>query len=82
MSQATERVEQLGQSEQENPHSQKEKEIERLHRKDFIKLQQGSLLDHWLESKLKSGQPCRIVGESRTGKTIACLDYRKNHEPT
>jgi DNA transposition AAA+ family ATPase len=79
MSQATEIAEQLGQIEQENPSLQKE--IERLHRKNIVELEQVVLVHNWLESKRKSGQPCRIVGESRTGKTIACDSYRLRHQP-
>jgi len=35
----------------------------------------------WLEGKRKSRQCCRVVGESRTGKTIACNAYRLRHKP-
>lgn len=79
MTQATEIAEQLGQIEQESPSLQKE--IERLHRKDIVELEQVKLLHNWLENKRNSRQPCRIVGESRTGKTVACDAYRLRHKP-
>ena len=57
-------------------------EIARLRRKQIVELQQVSHLHNWLEGKRKSRQSCRVVGESRTGKTIACNSYKLRHKPT
>ena len=67
-------TEQVGQIEQES--SSLQKEIERLRRKNIVELEQVKLLHNWLENKRQSRQLCRIVGESRTGKTVACDAYR------
>jgi len=58
-----------------------QKEIARLRRKSIFPLQQVKHLHDWLEGKRKSRQSCRIVGESRTGKTIACEAYKLRHKP-
>jgi len=58
-----------------------EKEIQRLRRKNVVQLEQVRRLHDWLEGKRKSRQCCRVVGESRTGKTIACNAYRLRHKP-
>lgn len=47
-------------------------EIQRLNRKSFIPLQQVEILHDWLEGKRQSRQSGRVVGESRTGKTMSC----------
>jgi hypothetical protein len=47
-------------------------EISRLNRKNIVELEQVRVLHEWLEGKRKSRQSCRVVGESRTGKTVAC----------
>jgi len=57
-------------------------EIERLRRKNIVELTQVQALHDWLEGKRKSRQSCRVVGESRTGKTVACDAYRLRHKPT
>lgn len=33
----------------------------------------------WLEDQQQCWQACRVIGDSRTGKTIACDAYRLNH---
>ena len=57
-----------------------QKEISRLRRKKVVPLQQTSHLKDWLERKRKSRQSCRIVGKSRTGKTMACEAYKLEHK--
>ncbi len=57
------------------------KEIKRLRGKSIVELEQVSRLHNWLEGKRKSRQSCRVVGESRTGKTVACDAYRLRHKP-
>lgn len=56
-------------------------EIQRLNRKSIVSLEQTKALHNWLEGKRQSRQSCRVVGESRTGKTIACDTYRLNNKP-
>jgi DNA transposition AAA+ family ATPase len=56
-------------------------EIKRLRRKNVVQLEQVSRLHDWLEGKRRSRQCCRVVGESRTGKTVACNAYRLRHKP-
>lgn len=56
-------------------------EIARLNRKSFVQLAQVQSLHDWLEGKRQAKQCCRVVGESRTGKTLACDAYRLRHKP-
>jgi DNA transposition AAA+ family ATPase len=72
-------AEQLGQIKCLDPKLQAE--IERLRHKDFVELEQVTKLHDWLEGKRRSRQSCRVVGESRVGKTIACNAYRLRHKP-
>lgn len=58
-----------------------EAEIQRLRRRSYVKLEQVKKLHDWLEGKQRSRQCCRVVGESRTGKTMACDAYRLRHKP-
>jgi DNA transposition AAA+ family ATPase len=57
------------------------KEIERLQRPSIVELEQVKSVHEWLENKRRSRQCGRIVGESRTGKTVACDAYRLRHRP-
>src|SRR5689334_16578602 len=77
--QAQEFAQQLGNIPHNNEKLQAE--IQRLNRKSFIPLEQVQILHEWLEGKRQARQCCRIVGESRTGKTIACDAYRLRHKP-
>lgn len=65
----------------EPPEQSIQKEIARLRRKSLVTLEQVSHLHNWLEGKRKSRQSCRVVGESRTGKTITCEAYTMRHKP-
>ncbi|MHC5779583.1 TniB family NTP-binding protein [Nostoc sp.] len=56
-------------------------EIQRLNRKTCILLEQVKILNDWLEGKRQARQSGRIVGESRTGKTMGCDAYRLRHKP-
>lgn len=51
-------------------------EVARLKGKSIVPLQQVRSLHDWLDGKRKARQSCRVVGESRTGKTVACDAYR------
>ena len=57
-------------------------EIDRLNRKTVVTLSHVEKLHNWLEGKRQAKQSCRVVGESRTGKTMACDAYRLRHQPT
>ncbi|NEO28570.1 MAG: AAA family ATPase, partial [Kamptonema sp. SIO4C4] len=65
----------------ENSYSNLENEIQRLRKPNIVNLEQVSQLHDWLEGKRRSRQSCRVVGESRTGKTVACDAYRLRHKP-
>ncbi|OYE04982.1 transposase [Nostoc sp. 'Peltigera membranacea cyanobiont' 232] len=56
-------------------------EIARLRSKSIVPLEQVKKLHEWLDGKRKARQSCRVVGESRTGKTVACDAYRLRHKP-
>lgn len=56
-------------------------EIERLQHKNIVELEQVCKFHDWLEGKRRSRQSCRVVGESRTGKTVGCDSYRLRHKP-
>lgn len=55
-------------------------EISRLNRNSIVPLEHLKELHLWLDEKRKARQSCRIVGESRTGKTIACESYTLRNE--
>lgn len=53
--------------------------IQELNCKTLVELEQVKALCNWLEGKRQSRQSARIVGESRTGKTMACHAYMGKH---
>lgn len=55
--------------------------IQRLNRKGFVPIEQVQILHDWLEGKRQSRQGGRVVGESRTGKTMGCDAYRLRNKP-
>jgi len=57
-------------------------DIARLQRRWIVELEQMRRFHQWLDEKRTARQPCRVVGDSRTGKTIACDTYRLKHPPT
>lgn len=59
-----------------------QQEITRLNRPSIVTLEHIKYLHNWLDDKRKSRQSCRIVGESRTGKTVACNAYKLRNKPT
>lgn len=63
------------------PNDKLQTEINRLNKKNVVTLKQVEVLHEWLEGKRQAKQTCRVVGESRTGKTIACNSYRLRHKP-
>ena len=56
-------------------------EISRLQKKTVLTLDSVSQLHDWLDGKRRARQSCRIVGESRTGKSIACEAYFYRNKP-
>jgi DNA transposition AAA+ family ATPase len=42
-------------------------------------VQQFHQFHRWLDDKRQCRQACRVVGDSRTGKTVACNAYRYKH---
>ncbi len=76
---AKEIAEQLGNL--ELPSDKLQAEIKRLNRRKIVTLKQVEVLHQWLEGKRQARQSCRVVGESRTGKTIACNSYRLRNKP-
>lgn len=58
-----------------------QEEISRLNRTSILPLAHVKELHEWLDEKRKARQSCRIVGESRTGKTIACESYMYRNKP-
>lgn len=56
-------------------------EIDRLNKRTIMPLEQVSKLHVWLDGKRKSRQSCRIVGESRTGKSCSCQAYSYRNKP-
>ena len=51
-------------------------QIRRLGRRQILELPQMLDFHTWLDGKRLARQSCRVVGESRTGKTISCNTYR------
>jgi DNA transposition AAA+ family ATPase len=79
MVQAQEWAELLGESKPDSAWLQEE--IARLRKNTIMPLEQVSQLHNWLDGKRKSRQSCRVVGESRTGKSVACEAYFYRNKP-
>lgn len=56
-------------------------ETDRLQKKTILPLEHVSRLHDWLDGKRKARKSCRVVGESRTGKSIACEAYFYRNKP-
>src|SRR4028118_88074 len=56
-------------------------EIARLNKSSILPLEHVRDLHGWLDEKRKARQSCRLVGESRTGKTVACEAYTFRNKP-
>jgi hypothetical protein len=80
MTQADNVARELGQIKQDEQWLQEE--IRRLNRKSVVPLEHLRDLHDWLDEKRKARHSCRLVGESRTGKTIACESYTLRNKPT
>lgn len=51
----------------------------RLQRQCFVELATGQQFHDWLDDKRQCRPACRVIGDSRTGKTIACDAYRPKY---
>ncbi len=51
-------------------------QIERLQRHCVVELESVRQFHAWLDDKRHCRQACRVIGDSRTGKTFACNAYR------
>ncbi len=55
--------------------------IERLKHHCLVELKTVRQLHEWLEDKQACRQACRVIGDSRTGKTFACHAYQLKQAP-
>lgn len=60
----------------------KQKEIERLQRRCYVELEAVQTFHAWLDEKRVCRQACRVIGDSRTGKTFASDAYRLQNLPS
>lgn len=58
-----------------------EQQIERLQRHCVVELESVRQFHAWLDDKRHCRQACRVIGDSRTGKTFACNAYRLKYAP-
>lgn len=56
-------------------------EIERLQKYSFVELEAVQQFHAWLDDKRSCRQACRVIGDSRTGKTLASDTYRLKNAP-
>jgi len=54
-------------------------QVERLQHYSIVELEVVQQFHIWLDDKRHCRQACRVVGDSRTGKTVACNAYRHKH---
>lgn len=59
-----------------------QRQIERLQRHCIVELESVRQFHAWLDDKRYCRQACRVIGDSRTGKTFACNAYRLKYAPT
>jgi len=57
------------------------RQIERLQRHCIVELETVQQFHAWLDDKRYCRQACRVIGDSRTGKTFACDAYRLKYAP-
>lgn len=58
-----------------------QRQIERLQRHCLVELSSVREFQIWLDDKRSCRQACRVIGDSRTGKTFACDAYRLKYTP-
>lgn len=58
-----------------------QRQLERLQRHCIVELEAVRQFHTWLDDKRLCRQACRVIGDSRTGKTFACDAYRLKYAP-
>lgn len=53
--------------------------VERLQQHSIVELEVVRQFHTWLDTKRLCRQACRVIGDSRTGKTVACDAYQRKH---
>jgi DNA transposition AAA+ family ATPase len=56
-----------------------QRQLERLQNHSIVELEMVQQFHSWLDDKRQCRQACRVVGDSRTGKTVACNTYQHKH---
>lgn len=56
-----------------------QQQIERLQHHNIVELEAVQQFHAWLDDKRQCRHACRVIGDSRTGKTVACDAYRHKH---
>lgn len=56
-----------------------QQQIERLQHHSIVEIEALQQFYAWLDDKRHCRQACRLIGDSRTGKTVACNAYRHKH---
>lgn len=64
---------------QQKPATATQRQIERLQHHSIVELAAVAQFHAWLDDKRHCRQACRVIGDSRTGKTVACDSYRHKH---
>lgn len=64
---------------QRSLHSPTQQQIERLQHHSIVELEAVQEFHAWLDDKRQCRHACRVIGDSRTGKTVACDAYRHKH---
>lgn len=58
-----------------------QRQIQRLQHHCIVELEAVRQFHAWLDDKRICRQACRVIGDSRTGKTFACSAYRLKYAP-
>lgn len=56
-----------------------QRQVERLQQHSIVELEAVRQFHAWLDTKRLCRQACRVIGDSRTGKTVACDAYQHKH---
>ena len=68
-------------SDREGMPEEMQEAIKRLQKRCVVSVEPMEKLHQWLDGKRLARQPCRVLGDSRTGKSVACWAYACNHPP-
>lgn len=58
---------------------ERQQQIERLSEHSIVELESVRQFHEWLDRKRACRQACRVIGDSRTGKSVACQTYARQH---